>query len=59
MATRTVIAEPVTHSFNLGEDAVAVGASAAVRMEATDGGIMVYHINNNCAVIEALKVPLN
>lgn len=59
VATRTVIAEPVTHSFNLGEDAVAVGASAAVRMEATDGGIMVYHINNNCAVIEALKVPLN
>ena len=59
MATKEVIAEPVTHSFNIGDDAAAVGASAAVRMEAAEGGMIVYHINNNCSVIEAIKVPLN
>ena len=59
MATKKVIAEPVTHSFNIGDDAVVVGASAAVRMEAAEGGMIVYHINNNCSVIEALMVPLN
>lgn len=59
MATKEVIAEPVTHSFNMFEDAVAVGASAAVRMEAAEDGMIVYHINNNCSVIEALMVPLN
>ena len=59
MATKEVIAEPVTHSFNIGDDAAAVGASAAVRMEAAEGGMIVYHINNNCSVIEAIMVPLN
>ena len=59
MSTKAVVAEPVTHSFNIGEAAVAVGASAAVRMEATEGGMIVYHINNNCSVIEAIKVPLD
>ena len=59
MATKTVVAEPTTHSFNIGENAITVGASAAVRMEAIEGGMIVYHINNNCAVIEAIQVPLN
>lgn len=35
-----------------------VGASAAVVMEATEDGMNVYHINNNCSAIEAFHFAL-
>ena len=35
-----------------------VGASSAVVMEAAEGGLNVYHINNNCSAIEAFHFPL-
>lgn len=54
-SSMTVVANPTTHSFTTEEG---VGASAAVRIEAAKGGLNVYHINNNCSVIEALWVPI-
>ncbi|MGM9735015.1 MAG: BACON domain-containing protein [Candidatus Cryptobacteroides sp.] len=54
-SSMSVVAAPTTHSFT---QESGVGASAAVRIEAAEGGLNVYHINNNCSVIEAIWVPI-
>ena len=54
--TKTLITSCLTSNY--ADGASGVGASAAVRLEAAQYGLNVYHINNNCSSIEAIKVPL-
>lgn len=35
-----------------------ISTTADVMMESTEGGMILYHINNSCSSIEAFKVPL-
>ena len=58
-STLALVAEPTTHNYVTTETGDLGGCSAAIKMEATDGGMIVYHINNNCSVIEAISVPLD
>lgn len=56
-ADKSLVAECNTHSFSTEPGAGL--CSAAVRMENTaENGLVVYHINNACSVIEAIRVPV-
>ena len=55
-ADKSLVADCTTHSFctEPGDGF----CSAAVRMENTaENGLVVYHINNACSVIEAIRIP--
>ena len=58
-ATLGLVAEPAARNYVTVETGDLGGCSAAIKIEAAEGGMIVYHINNNCSVIEAIKVPLD
>lgn len=58
-ATLGLVAEPAAGNYVTAETGDLGGCSAAIKIESAEGGMIVYHINNNCSVIEAIKVPLN
>lgn len=53
-----LIAEPTTHTFATESETGDGFCSNAARLEKTaENGLVVYHINNACSVIEAIRIP--